>query len=684
MTSPTPLLRAKIAAGTVAAVTLASVLTATPAATATEALRPTYQMAVTLLSETSAAAPVFGVSDSHLYDLGPEELTERLTELRALGVTDLRVAVPWVYMEPVKGTYDWAKMDALVAKASEMGFTVTGAVTATPTWAGLPLAGAPNPDAYAAFAGSVAARYGSQISAYEIWNEPNGVIFYAPVNAAGYTEMLKAAYTAIKAANPDAVVLAGSLGATTDVYGISVTPQRFLSEMYAAGAAGHFDALSYHPYHFTLPFSAGSGTTNTPLEQVKALYDLMVANGDGDKQIWATEYGTATTPGWGVTQAEQAAFLRDFLTGWSKLSYTGPAFVYTSEDAHTGILNHEYNFGLFTSNGKPKLAAQVLAELIAASGLGELPDYTAPRMSAARDLYLQLASVGFGLANQALVIPNAAIAVIYNLMPGPLRRAFTAVANAVSAVVAQVAIAVTPVMQAALGLVVRALPQTPAPTPDATEDEADDTTPDLPQEAASSDDAGEQTGAPTIEAAVVVDDIDAEPVGVPAEDPIAGELVTISDPDTAQDPAVEPTVVEDSLTEPVEETEPASDPAAPIESDTEAEVVDSSAETETVRVDEPAGDTETEAEPDTKDTPSAGEGTDTETAADKGAEETLAGGTAAKSERFPRRAPRTAAAPSTDRPTSSAAQRSRNGDDNRSAPRGSGRDSSRVGSGSDE
>lgn len=455
MTTPTPLLRAKLAVSAVALATLTGGVLGEPVSASVQAAMPqaassAQYIAVRLLAETNDAAPVFGVADSHLFNLGPEELTARLSELRSLGVTDLRVAVPWVYIEPAAGTYDWSKMDAVVETATAMGFKLTGAVTATPTWAGLPLAGAPSPDTYAGFAGTVAARYGSQIASYEVWNEPNGVMFYAPISASGYTEMLKAAYTAIKAVNPDAVVLAGSLGATTDVHGISVTPQRFLAEMYAAGAAGYFDALSYHPYHFTLPFSGGAGTTNAPLDQVRMLYELMVANGDGGKQIWATEYGTATTPGWGVTQTEQAALLRDFLTAWSKLSYAGPAFVFTSQDAQTGILNHEFNFGLFTSGGKPKLAAQVLAELIAASGLGELPDFTAPRMSAARDLYLQVASVGFGLANTALIIPNAVVAVVYSMLPEPLQRAFTAVANAVSAAAAFVVSAVSPVMQAAI------------------------------------------------------------------------------------------------------------------------------------------------------------------------------------------------------------------------------------------
>ena len=520
MTTPTSLWRARIAVSTVATVTLASALIGTPVtAAAADPLRPTYSMAVALLSESSDGAPVFGVADSELYNLGAEELAARLGQLRELGVTDLRVAVPWVYIEAQKGTYDWAKMDAVVAAATAQGFTLTGAVTATPAWAGLPLAGAPDPARYAAFAGSVAERYGSQIAAYEVWNEPNGVIFYAPVNPAGYTEMLKAAYTAIKAANPDATVLAGALGATGTVSGITLSPQQFLARMYDAGAAGYFDALSYHPYHYTLPFSAGVGTANSPVEQVKALHDLMVANGDGGKQIWATEYGTATTPGWGVTQAEQAAMLRDFLTAWSKLSYTGPAFVYSSQDVHTGILNHEYNFGLFTSHGNPKLAAQVLAELITASGLGELPDYAAPRMSAARDLYLQLASVGFGLANQALVIPNAAIAIVYNLMPRPVRQAFTKLANAVSQLSAAAVVAVAPAAQAMVTALVSILPKaTPSPTQMAGSSDEDQDG-DAPAEAADADASSrfdaDTTGPLTGEAA------DAEPPATVAPDPAA-------------------------------------------------------------------------------------------------------------------------------------------------------------------
>lgn len=678
MTTPSPLLRAKLAVGVaaVAAMTAAGTLNPALSAATAHAEIPARQIAVQLVAEIGDSATVFGIADSHLYDLGPEELASRLAELRNLGVTDLRIAVPWVYIEPAAGTYDWSKMDALVAKASEMGFTLTGSVTATPTWAGLPLAGAPNPLTYAKFAGTVASRYGSQIAAYEVWNEPNGVIFYAPVDPVGYAEMLKAAYTAIKAANPDATVLAGALGATGTVSGITLSPQQFLAQMYDAGAAGYFDALSYHPYHYTLPFSAGVGTANSPVEQVKALYDLMVANGDGDKQIWATEYGTATTPGWGVTQSEQAAMLRDFLTAWSKLPYTGPAFVYSSQDAQTGILNHEYNFGLFTSDGKPKPAAQVLAELIAASGLGELPDYTAPRMSAARDLYLQLASVGFGLANQALVIPNAAIAVIYNLMPGPLRRAFTAVANAVSAVVAHVAIAVTPVMEAALGLVVRALPQPPAPAADtAADDETDETPTGVAEDAADRDGTGDTAGDPGGETAeVLADEADVQPASAP-EDDGGHALEGTANPDTAQELPVDPVDVGESLTTPTEETEPIAEPTEPTHPDIATDSDDSVGDTETVSSDEPADETDTgtEVEPGAKDSSAI----DPDTPASKRTDEARSEDSAVQSDRAPRRGPRTATSTSQERVSSPGADRA----DDRSASRGSGRDATRSGVG---
>lgn len=459
MYTPNALLRARhaLAAATIAA-TVATTFNAGIPIAAAAAGQPAHRQivstAVALVNSESTAETntTIGVADSNLYNLSHDDLVARLNEMKTLGVTSLRIAVPWVYIQPTATTYDWSKMDNVVDTAASMGFSITGAVSGTPTWGGVPLAGAPNPTSYADFASKVASRYGSKIGAYEVWNEPNGVMFFAPVDAAKYTEVLKAAYTAIKAANPDAVVLAGALGATSNVKGISQAAVDFLKGMYAAGAAGYFDALSYHPYGSTLPFSAGAGVDNSALQQIQALYAVMVANGDGDLKIWGTEYGNATVPVFGITKAEQAQYLQDFIAAWTKLPFTGPAFVYTAQDLATGMLNAEANYGLFNSDGTPKEAALVLAKLLAElDANGVLPHYSAPTMSVARDVFLQVASVGFGLANTALIIPNAIIAAAYERMPEPAKKAFTAVATYVSARFTDMIAAVAPFVQAGIG-----------------------------------------------------------------------------------------------------------------------------------------------------------------------------------------------------------------------------------------
>ena len=63
------------------------------------------------------------------------------------------------------------------------------------------------------FAGAVAARRRTGGSPdFEIWNEPNNVVFWQPApNPAAYTAALLAAYAAIKAVDPEGTVITGGL-----------------------------------------------------------------------------------------------------------------------------------------------------------------------------------------------------------------------------------------------------------------------------------------------------------------------------------------------------------------------------------------------------------------------------------------------------------------------------------------
>lgn len=364
---------------------------------------------VSLVAAIVESPTTIGVAESTLYNLSAQDLDKQLQVLKDAGVTDLRIAVPWVYIQPTSSTeYDWTKMDAVIDKLHAEGFSITASITGNPAWDGVPLAGAPNPSAYASFAGETAARYAGKISAYEVWNEPNGALFYAPVNPEGYTEVLKAAYTAIKASDPDALVVGGVLGAVRTVPGVTLNPVDFLDRMYKAGAEGYFDAISYHPYHYTSPFSLGLGEADSPLEQALALRALMIANGDEDLKLWATEYGVPTTPFFGLSQSQQAAFMADFISAWQEFEGAGPAFLYSGHDLGTGEWDSEANFGLFTSNWTPKLAVAVISAMIAdmEDGVLDNPQY-AQRIPDAQALFIQVASTVLGLVNTALIVPRA-------------------------------------------------------------------------------------------------------------------------------------------------------------------------------------------------------------------------------------------------------------------------------------
>jgi hypothetical protein len=144
---------------------------------------------------------------------------------------------------------------------------------------------------------------------------------------------------------------------------LTLNPVTFVDEMYQNGAQGYFDALSFHPYQYTTPFSQGAYNPNNPIVQLADIHDLMVANGDSGKLIWASEYGEPTSV---AGEANQAAYTQDMLTTWRTIGYTGPAFVYTLQDtaaAGTASATPEDSLGLIRADGTWKPAAYVVRSL---------------------------------------------------------------------------------------------------------------------------------------------------------------------------------------------------------------------------------------------------------------------------------------------------------------------------------
>jgi hypothetical protein len=280
------------------------------------------------------------------------------------GATWLRVMIDWHVVEPKPGEFNWGYVDHWINGSLNRGLKVLGLIAYTPDWArpaGSFFTAPPvDPAKFADFATKVVQRYGDRVSHWEIWNEPNVPLFwgYMDDRAPSYTRVLKAAYPAIKAVQPNSTVVAAGLSRAPDPN----APPPFVATMYALGAKGFFDALAMHPYVYPRGLDADPYNGWSDVERVR---QIMVDHGDGDKKIWMTEFGAPTTTqtDGGVSQDEQAREITDVLAKAAQSGFSGPAFIFAIRDVNTADPTDDQNVcgALLTSDWQLKVAAGVLA-----------------------------------------------------------------------------------------------------------------------------------------------------------------------------------------------------------------------------------------------------------------------------------------------------------------------------------
>ena len=141
-----------------------------------------------------------------------------------------------------------------------------------------------SPSTAASFAGSQAAKWKGKVRLYEFANEPD----LHGWTGTTYAQALIPVYNAIKAADPNAIVLAGALWKGAG------GPVQWVTDMYNAGAKGHFDILSLHLYDD--PLAAGSWNMwNMAFHMTPSVRSVMDAHGDTAIPIASTETGGPTT-----------------------------------------------------------------------------------------------------------------------------------------------------------------------------------------------------------------------------------------------------------------------------------------------------------------------------------------------------------------------------------------------------
>jgi polysaccharide biosynthesis protein PslG len=340
--------------------------------------------------------PVPSATPQKLFGFGSPKLGTTAAEkdaffqLAKLGnASSARGDFNWEIIERNQGTYNWVDVDRLVAAASKVGIRIIAIATYSPKWASscpadpdYPHCGPADHAQFGAYAAKIADRYRqggafwvanpaltyTPLAAIEIWNEPNHKMFWHSPSGTEYAKSVIAAYKAIKQVDPNVTVLAGALASIgTNTPGEYVSNLTFLSQMYAGGAGGHFDALSNHPYSWgfgktdaNAMFSPTSGSAWSKMADTNpSLRSIMTANGDGYKKIWVTEFGGPTGLGW-ISEQVQADMARIALEKWKTYPWAGNFEWYQLRDKCTTVDYSECHYGVLRYDGTQKPAFPVL------------------------------------------------------------------------------------------------------------------------------------------------------------------------------------------------------------------------------------------------------------------------------------------------------------------------------------
>jgi hypothetical protein len=349
--------------------------------------------------------------------LQPRNREHAIAQMKHLGVHALRVELYWHEVAPGANSakkpsfeatnpasYAWGPYDWLMAKAKELGWKVLLTVTApAPRWATsnqkAPYLTSPNARDFKEFMTAVGRHYGSEVSLFAIWNEPNDAASLLPqFTAAGqpaspriYRGLYQEGYAGLQAAgiaHPKVL-----LGETAPVgsdslsrseirkYGLlhDVAPLAFLrgtlclnAKYRKASSCGSLPAYGYaHHAYFTKagPFYKPSQRDDVMLGALSRLENaLNLAARAGaiapNLPIYLTEFGVQSKPNpyLGVSVSKQAewdalseyiAYRDPRVTAFSQyLLRDDPVGGAPGADVHGGTVG--FQTGLEYVNGQPK------------------------------------------------------------------------------------------------------------------------------------------------------------------------------------------------------------------------------------------------------------------------------------------------------------------------------------------
>ncbi len=229
-----------------------------------------------------------------------------------LGLDWIKAQIQWWLIEPSSDADQWFFYDGVVEQAYAHDLKLMLSVVGSPEWTRAVGGHNGPPDdyqEYANFLTRLLTRYDGQVHAIEVWNEQNLDREWAtgnPISPEEYVEFLRVAYEAIKAHDPNIIVISGALSPTGPGDWVRWADDfEYMDRALAAGMLNYTDCVGVHHNGYNVPPDVRVEDTNTIPEAQTAVFRGPFDNqytGDQLNHLW-----TFRTTIEGYAQRVQAA-----------------------------------------------------------------------------------------------------------------------------------------------------------------------------------------------------------------------------------------------------------------------------------------------------------------------------------------------------------------------------------------
>jgi hypothetical protein len=326
-----------------------------------------------------------------------------MNDIASFGVHSLRVVLYWHDVAPANGSrvkpsfdatdpsaYDWSRYDPVIDEAQARGWnvllTLSGPVPRWATNGARDTVTRPSPNEFRMFVIAAARHFGTKVTTWSIWNEPNHPDFlrpqygshHRPVSPRLYRNLYFAALRGFSAAGLKPSVLFGETAPRGT--GKDVAPLTFLrgvlclnGHYHRIGRCKALQAAGYAHHAYTTrkgPFFRPPGPNDVTIGVLSRLTHALdrAARAHAIRKhmpIWLTEFGIQSKPDplLGVSLAQQA----EFQAISERIAYNNPRVASFSQYLLRDDLPRPgprlsrysgFESGLETSGGKPKPSMQ--------------------------------------------------------------------------------------------------------------------------------------------------------------------------------------------------------------------------------------------------------------------------------------------------------------------------------------